>query len=405
MIQFLQFTEENRRQLIAQVSTITDGMRVQAIEKDWWVTLVLKALFSLPMREHFIFKGGTSLSKGWQLIDRFSEDIDIALSPKAFGREYRPAPSHSYVKTLKREGCTYTSSVIKDALHKSLIEMGVPSNMITVEAEAVRDDMRDKDPQTLYVRFLSLYEPSGYIVEPVKIEFGVRALREPFSTVKIQSILGRETLSPTYSEESFEVPAVEPRKTFMEKMMLLHEKYLLGIKPDAGERQSRHLYDLFSLSRKGIADQVLDDEELYSALQTHRQHYVRLKGIDYSTMHLTGLAFIPPFELLEQFRRDYEKMRPEMIFGDVPDFDTMLSGLRELNLLLIAKKQKRTVDDIIAKAIELIANQEGQFLVSHVIYKVEAGQPLGPLNTAAQFRVEFIQEGTEYVVHRIIQIS
>src|SRR5258708_33146311 len=112
MVEFLQLPENLRRQIIEQVNVRT-GMSLKAIEKDWWVTLVLKALFSLPMRQHFIFKGGTSLSKAWKLIERFSEDIDIALSPEAFGREYRQTPSHSYVKTLKKEGCVYTSNVIK----------------------------------------------------------------------------------------------------------------------------------------------------------------------------------------------------------------------------------------------------------------------------------------------------
>lgn len=86
MIEFLQLPEETRRLLINQI-TIKKGMTTKSIEKDWWVTLVLKALVSLPMASHFIFRGGTSLSKGWKLTERFSEDIDIALAPEAFGKE------------------------------------------------------------------------------------------------------------------------------------------------------------------------------------------------------------------------------------------------------------------------------------------------------------------------------
>ena len=148
MNKFLQFTEDERRILTTQVSTKL-GLPAQAVEKDWWVTLVLKALFSLPMRKHFIFKGGTSLSKGWKLIERFSEDIDIALSPEAFGRTYEATPSHSYVKTLKREGCAYTSTVIREALEKELANMGVPAGTVQIEAEEILPTMRDKDPQTL----------------------------------------------------------------------------------------------------------------------------------------------------------------------------------------------------------------------------------------------------------------
>lgn len=172
MIELLQLPEEERTILITSASAKL-GLPVQAVEKDWWVTLILKALFSLSLREHFIFKGGTSLSKGWKLIDRFSEDIDIALSPEAFGRIYEVTPSHSYVKRLKREGCKYTNTVIKTALETKLAELGVPAGMFNIIQEPVPENMPDKDPQTLYVYFDSLFEPGGYMLDPVKIEFGV----------------------------------------------------------------------------------------------------------------------------------------------------------------------------------------------------------------------------------------
>ncbi len=335
MNNFLQFTEEQRRSLITQVSTKL-GLPAQAVEKDWWVTLVLEALFSLPMREHFIFKGGTSLSKGWKLIERFSEDIDIALSPEAFGRVYKTTPAQNYVKDLKREGCVYTSTVIKEALDKQLMKMGVAEGTVQIEAEEVSPIQRDKDPQTLFVRFSSLFTPGGYMLDPVKVEFGVRGLRDPFSKVEIQSILGGQTESPAYNEKPFEVMAVEPRKTFMEKMILLHEKYQRGIEPDAGERQSRHLYDLYLMSKKGIAQQAIADKALYQILIQHRAHYVRLKGIDYTKMQLHTLKIIPPPELHDFFRNDYNAMREQMMYGDdVPDFDTINLELISLSILLL----------------------------------------------------------------------
>ena len=187
MIGWLQLTDDQRRTTLSQAAS-QSGIQAKAIEKDWWVTLVLKALFSLPIAEHFIFKGGTSLSKGWKLIDRFSEDIDIALAPDAFGREYQETPSISYVKRLKKEGCEFTSTVIRSALEEKLKEMGIPDGMIQVEAETVNPKIPDKDPQTIYVKFPSLFDTSKYIDTSVKIEFGVRALKEPYTTVTIQSI-------------------------------------------------------------------------------------------------------------------------------------------------------------------------------------------------------------------------
>ncbi|MFN7687018.1 MAG: nucleotidyl transferase AbiEii/AbiGii toxin family protein [Sphingobacteriales bacterium] len=342
MTEFLQFPEDTRRELIIQVSA-QKGMTMQAIEKDWWVTIVLKALFSMPQAPHFIFKGGTSLSKGWKLIERFSEDIDIALSPEAFGREYKIAPTHSYVKALKKEGCAFTNTVIKDALARKLIELGIPANLVSIEAEAVNVEMPDKDPQGLYVLYPSLFDPSAYIPNAVKVEFGVRSLREPFATVPIRSILAEETQSSSYVETPIPVTAVEPRKTFIEKLLLLHEKFQIGMVTDeTGERQSRHLYDLRELNRKGIAEHAMRDTTLYALLLEHRRHYVRHKKIDYSKMELPALLFLPPQPLLEFFRKDYELMLVEMIYGEAPDFETMMQDLRALNLQLVATGHAKT---------------------------------------------------------------
>ncbi|HEY4289201.1 MAG TPA: nucleotidyl transferase AbiEii/AbiGii toxin family protein [Puia sp.] len=85
MIEFLQLPEERRRTFIAQTATET-RMTEKAVEKDWWITLALRAIFTLPMAKHFVFKGGTSLSKGWGLIERLSEDIDIALALDTSGK-------------------------------------------------------------------------------------------------------------------------------------------------------------------------------------------------------------------------------------------------------------------------------------------------------------------------------
>ncbi len=330
MNNLLTFDQERQKALIAQVATKL-ALPVQAVEKDWWVTIVLEAIFSLPMSKHFIFKGGTSLSKGWKLIERFSEDIDIALSPEAFGKTYEAEPSNRYVKLLKKEGCEYTSTVILKALEKQLSAMGIPAGMLTIEAEEVHPERPDKDPQTLYVKYPSLFEAGGYLLEPIKIEFGVRSLREPFESVHIVSMLKEETDSSAYQETPFTVFAVAPRKTYMEKMMLLHEKYIYGINPDKAKRQSRHLSDLYKMDLRGITEQVIEDQELYEALLKHRSTYVRLKGVNYTEMKIHQLRIIPPDEILEFFKSDYEVMQGEMMYGDVPDFIMLIERLKDIS--------------------------------------------------------------------------
>jgi predicted nucleotidyltransferase component of viral defense system len=102
------------------------------------VTLTLKALFQSSYAKFFVFKGGTSLSKGWKLISRFSEDIDIALDPEAFGMQYLENPSNKYVDKLRRNGCVFTSTLLKDELAKQLISLDVPEGAVSIEAKPVQ---------------------------------------------------------------------------------------------------------------------------------------------------------------------------------------------------------------------------------------------------------------------------
>lgn len=111
MIDWLKLSDEQRRRSITEVE-YAERIRAKAIEKDWWVTLTLKALFTGKYKNDLLFKGGTSLSKCWKLIHRFSEDIDIAIDPKAFGQEYKENPSKSFVKKLRRLGCGFTSKIL-----------------------------------------------------------------------------------------------------------------------------------------------------------------------------------------------------------------------------------------------------------------------------------------------------
>lgn len=335
MIQWLTLTDAQRRTSLEQAQ-INSGIIPKAIEKDWWVTLVLKALFELPYANYFIFKGGTSLSKGWRLISRLSEDIDIALSPEAFGKEYKPSPSHSYVKKIKKEGSLFTATTIKQLLEEKLNGYNLYGKAIQVYAETIQPDFPDKDPQAILVSYPSLYEPHTYLEDKVKIEFSVRSVKDPFENVQIQSILSEYFPQLPYQEIPFEVPAASPHKTFIEKMCLMHEK--IEIKeiiqhPDM-ERQSRHLYDMAQMKDSGILEKALKDRMLYTIIVEHRKNWIRLKGIDYEQLQSKTIAFVPTDDLMKFFRDDYAQMRETMIYGDVPSFDEIIAKIKDINALI-----------------------------------------------------------------------
>lgn len=330
MTNWLSLTDEERRITLEQAS-VRSGMQTKAIEKDWWVTLCLKALFSSEYASYCIFKGGTSLSKGWKLIRRFSEDIDIAIDPVAFGMEIISSPTHSYVKRLKRKGCVFTSTQMKQALETAFAAMGVTTGMIVIEAEAVSETMPDKDPQTLLIRYTSLFDNHPYLADVVKMEFSVRSRMEPFAFVAIRSILS-EAFPNAYEEALFQVPAAEPHKTLLEKTFLLHEKLSHPYReafPD--DRQSRHFYDIVQLMETDFAQAALEDMDLYTALVEHRRYYSRLRDVNYDTLHPGTLQFVPPIELMEVYQNDYEKMQQAMIYGTTHPFEALVRKIKWFN--------------------------------------------------------------------------
>lgn len=405
MTGWLKLTDDQRRETLDQVQRVT-GINVKAIEKDWWVTLVLKALFQTAMAGHFMFKGGTSLSKGWKLIPRFSEDIDIALHPNAFGRDYFDNPSHSYVKQLKREGCAFTSTVIKDALQQSLFSLGVPEDMLDIIAEEVKQTMPDKDPQSLYVNYPSLYQPNPYLADAVKIEFSVRSLAEPSEIIQIHSLLNEYFPNPAYAETPFAVRTVVPRKTFIEKILLLHEKFANpALSKLQGDRMSRHLYDLVIMMQTAVMQEALNDKELFNGLLKHRAGYIRV--INYEGMTVESLAFIPSQDLMELYRQDYEFMQANMIYSESPDFADLLKELKWLNGKFRVANEHLSLEQLAEEALQLLQgeweHEPDNTLLTRVLVKVvDPYLPSGAANKAVDYIVRFVKINGQLIFEDIV---
>ena len=406
MIGWLKLSDEQRITSIAQAAIIS-GITAKAIEKDWWVTLTLKALFTSPYAKFFIFKGGTSLSKGWKLIERFSEDIDIALNPTAFGKEYKNNPSHTYVKTLKKDGCAFTSTVLLDALKAQFEHFGIPIKDIRIEAETVDEKIPDKDPQTLFVKYRSLYSPHKYIADEVKVEFSVRSLEDQYEDVNIESILSNAFPNIAYEEIAFTVVAVQPGKTFLEKAFLLHEKFQ-NVNPDRFkiERLSRHLYDLVKIMDTEAGKQVLKNNEFYRTLIEHRRNYIRLNGVDYDALNYSTLTFIPPDSVIEMFKQDYGAMQAAMIYGESPDFNELIEQLKLLTGRFRLINEYHILENIIEDAKARIEKdpdfeKEGATMSVNVSYLLDVYKKESPTNKTINYQVAFIRKGHKWVFESI----
>jgi Nucleotidyl transferase AbiEii toxin, Type IV TA system len=335
MIGWLKNLNDASRLVSINEASRISGIPAKALEKDWWVTLTLKLIFNTPYANYFAFKGGTSLSKGWKLIDRFSEDIDISLSSDALGIKYLEKPSKNFVEQLRRAGCSFTSNELLVALKKEFKINQIPDNLYSIEAEPVRPGIPDTDPQTLYVNFVSLFDPNPYLPDRVKIEFSVRSLKEPNEKRSMNSLLFNYFPHQNYHEEFCEILTIKPQRTLIEKVLLLHEEYNREEKDKIRtERMSRHYYDLYQLGKQAFLNTTLRDVEFINAIIEHRKYYSKLKRFDYTTLQIGRLKIIPDNAVLLQLTRDYEIMRSEMIYGKPPSFEEVLEAIKNIQIII-----------------------------------------------------------------------
>jgi predicted nucleotidyltransferase component of viral defense system len=333
-----QALKSERQQLIIENIANQTGLSPHAIEKDWWVTMVLKALFETSCAEHLVFKGGTSLSKGWNLIERFSEDIDVAISRDFF--DITNISSKNQRDKLRKLSSKYIQDELITELNQKLQKADISDFAIELE----QTEVSDKDPRVLYVKYLSLFSESKYLKNWVKIELSCRSLREPFVPVKIRSIMADNYPNEDFADNYFVVNIVSPKRTFLEKAFLLHEALQKG--RIHSERMTRHLYDLHKLMDTEFAKDALADMELYKTIVEHRSVMTREKGVDYSTLRPSQINFVPENGVVDLWDEDYKNMMEIFIYEeDAIGFDALLKRIKELRNCFRAIQMDETFFD------------------------------------------------------------
>jgi len=330
-----------RRVVLQSVEDKEKLQQVAAIEKDWWVTAVLKALFQTSCKDALSFKGGTSLSKGWGIIERLSEDIDLALDHSFFGIDRTNKKQRDNLCRMAR---AYIITTLKDELDARLKGMGVTGYSIEPVTERQTKDgpvhiNSNTDPTVLLVHYPSVLEDAvDYIPARVKVEIGCLALDEPTKPRPIDTLIAKY-----YPEEDNDmactIRTVVPSRTFLEKVFLLNEEFQKG-KPRY-RRMSRHLYDLERLMDTPFGKEALADKELYDTIVEHRRLYYDLKYVDYGRHAPDRIDFIPPASELESWRSDYAEMQRHFIFGKALPFDDLLKRMEELRERFRAIEQEK----------------------------------------------------------------
>lgn len=334
-MKFIDLSKEDRVDILDRVSSELKIRQREVIEKDWWVTAVLRAMFCLPYANHLSFKGGTSLSKCWHLIDRFSEDIDIAIDREFLGFSGTLSKTQISDK-LRRAACSFVRDTMQHGLAEQLYINGISEDKFKVNVNIT--PVTTTDPEVINISYDSVLsfsidgiDGNRYILPKVKVEVSGRSMSEPVSDIAIDSMIDQVYPKAPFAEPKFMVRAVLPERTFLEKLFLLHEEFAKPKDLIRVERMSRHLYDIGQMLKTPIAERAINDADLYRQVVEHRRTFIGLRSFDYDTLYPATLNIVPPASVIEQWKADYENMRMHMIYGESEPFDILVGNLTKLN--------------------------------------------------------------------------
>jgi predicted nucleotidyltransferase component of viral defense system len=316
-------SEQDQREIFEETAG-KRGLSIAAIEKDWWVVQTLSVIFSLKYAHALIFKGGTSLSKGWNLVQRFSEDIDLALDREFLG--FTGELSKGDIKKLRRKSYQFITEIFTEELKIKFSELDFKN--VLVKNRKVEN--HDQDPLTVEIYYPNLINKDSYLKPAILVEVGSRSLKEPFTQRSFGTIISEVFTDRPFADKPISIPVVNPERTFLEKIFLLHEEFQKPQDKIRVERLSRHLYDIEKLSQTEYAQAAFRDTKLYNTIVRHREKFTPISGIDYTNHSPDKICFIPPETILKDWQLDYEIMTQTMIYDNPLPFDELITSLTKL---------------------------------------------------------------------------
>jgi hypothetical protein len=325
MYNFLKLAKDERKTVFLN-SAQKMGMHEAVIEKDFWVCLVLDYLFHKSQyKERLTFKGGTSLSKCFNLIKRFSEDIDLIIDWRVLGYSTNePWMDRSNTKqdSFKKEVIAKSDDFIAE---KFLPSFAMDLSSITGEkAFAVVDGQH---PETINFHYPRLFD-TGAILPTIRLEIGALAMWTPTVEKAVTPYIF-EAYPAIAQQRATKIRTGSVERTFWEKATILHHEANRPADSFMPIRYSRHYYDLYCLANCGYRNDALKQSNLLAEVVRFKQKFYPRAWANYADAMNGAIKLIPPDYRMKALREDYEKMR-EMLFGDYPMFDEMLGVLFDL---------------------------------------------------------------------------
>jgi hypothetical protein len=332
---YLTLSRKERLDALGVAST-QSGRPVHLLEKDIWVVWAIDGLFSSEFGKHLVFKGGTSLSKAYHIISRFSEDIDVTydvreLIPELAADGALPktnSQARKWRDAIDEKLPTWVRDAVLPAINKHVADSSVD---VTVTAEGTN----------IYIDYDPLAMGTDYVPPRVKIEFGARSTGEPFEERQI-------TCDAAQYLPNLEFPTATPRvmlpkRTFWEKATAVHVFCKQGAQ---GDRLSRHWHDLVRLDDAGYAEGAFDDHALAEAVAEFKAMFFREKDrggnpINYLEAVSGALQLVPDPETLKALEADYKKMADDgILLDDAEPFADLIERCADLERRANAKAKE-----------------------------------------------------------------
>lgn len=296
------------------------------IEKDFWVCFILNYLFNeYGNRQYLTFKGGTSLSKCYDVIQRFSEDIDLNINNNMINI------TDDYLWTERsNKAQTKIIDEVYEKTNQYLVSKFIPLLRQYLKSIGLKDCLVEINPNnflSVLVSYPQVFDDE-YIPAQVNLEFGVLGGRVPSESKQVTAyIYAIAELANNKCE--FSVTTIEPKRTFFDKLTILHAETSRQTKHQV--RYARHYYDVYMLSKSDIYHEALKDIDLLREVIKSKNKFFHLARANYDAILAGQLRLVPSDEAIEVFAKDYDAMK-NMLFGQAPTFEEIIDRLREIEV-------------------------------------------------------------------------
>lgn len=322
------FKELNQKELKTSVTNTSFKLHISdaALEKDYWVCFVLNYIFhKCKWKNAFTFKGGTSLSKCYNLINRFSEDIDLILDWRVIGygveepwEQRSNNKQDKFNKTSNEKTADFIKNELVPTMQKDFEEM------IFEDFEIITDD---KDPQTVLFAYPKNFT-SPYITPTIKLEIGALAAWSPSENINIVPELYKVYPS-LFEGQGISVRTVLPARTFWEKATILHHEANRPNNLNIPPRYARHYYDLYCIANSMHKDLAFAEHNLLQEVVKFKQKFYPRNWAQYDKATINQIRLIPDEYRFIEIEQDYEEMK-DMFIGQAPSFEEVMNKIREL---------------------------------------------------------------------------